>query len=36
VPDGRVAGFLFLGTADRPMEERPRPAPEQVALRWPA
>ncbi|MFN3370276.1 MAG: nitroreductase [Sphingomonadaceae bacterium] len=35
VPGGRVAGFLFLGTPAMPLEERPRPAPAEVVLRWP-
>jgi nitroreductase len=32
---GRPAGFLFLGTPSRPLEERPRPALAQVFARWP-
>lgn len=35
VPEGRVAGFLFLGTADKPLEERPRPEPSVVIRHWP-
>lgn len=36
VPGGRVAGFIFLGTPAKPLEERPRPEPDTVRLRWPA
>lgn len=32
---GRPAGFLFLGTPTRPLEERPRPDPAAVTARWP-
>lgn len=35
-PGGRVAGFLFLGSPTRPLEERPRPAPGSVIRDWPA
>lgn len=35
VPDGRIAGFLFLGTPEKPLEERPRPVPGAVISRWP-
>ena len=30
----RIAGFLFLGSAARPLDERPRPAPGQVIATW--
>ena len=30
----RIAGFFFLGTPARPLEERPRPALASVATRW--
>jgi nitroreductase len=30
----RVAGFLFLGTGGVELEERPRPAPEDVVREW--
>jgi nitroreductase len=30
----RVAGFLFLGTAGAELEERPRPALEEVVREW--
>lgn len=32
----RIAGFLFLGTPGAPLEERPRPEPEEVTREWPA
>ncbi len=35
VAGGRIAGFLFLGTLARPLEERPRPDLGSVVLRWP-
>lgn len=31
----RIAGFLFLGTPSRPLEERPRPAFDAVVSEWP-
>jgi len=34
-PDGRIAGFLFIGSPGRAVEERPRPAMEAVVTRWP-
>ena len=33
-PGDRVAGFLFLGSPSRPLEERPRPAYEAVVSTW--
>jgi nitroreductase len=30
----RIAGFFFIGTQERPLEERPRPAPEAVISHW--
>ena len=33
-PGERIAGFFFLGTATRPLEERPRPEPAAVIRRW--
>lgn len=33
-PGDRIAGFLFLGTSERPLEERPRPAYEAVVSTW--
>jgi nitroreductase len=35
VPGGRVAGFLFFGTAAKALEERPRPEPAEILLRFP-
>jgi nitroreductase len=32
--DGRIAGFIFIGTPSRPLEERPRPDYEMVVARW--
>ena len=31
----RIAGFFFLGTPGRPLDERPRPDPAQVLTNWP-
>jgi nitroreductase len=33
-PGTRIAGFLFLGTPERPLDERPRPALDQVVSVW--
>lgn len=33
-PGERIAGFIFIGTAAGPLEERPRPAPEAVRKAW--
>jgi nitroreductase len=30
----RIAGFIFMGTAGSPLDERPRPAPTQVISHW--
>lgn len=30
IPHGRIAGFLFIGTPTRPLEERPRPRFQDV------
>lgn len=35
VAGGRIAGFFFLGTPAKPLEERPRPAAGDVVRRWP-
>ncbi len=35
VEGGKVAGFFFLGTPAKPLEERPRPAYSDVVSRWP-
>jgi nitroreductase len=34
-PDARIAGYLFLGSPTRELEERPRPTPEKVISVWP-
>lgn len=33
-PGERIAGFFFLGTPGRPLEERPRPDMAQIAHAW--
>lgn len=33
-PGERVAGFIFIGTPGRPLDERPRPKAEQVIRHW--
>ena len=33
-PEGRIAGFMFIGTPGRALEERPRPDPEAVISHW--
>lgn len=33
-PGDRIAGFLFIGTPGRPLEERPRPAFDSVVRTW--
>jgi nitroreductase len=33
-PHERIAGFIFIGTPSRPLEERPRPAMEAVVTTW--
>lgn len=35
-PDDRIAGFVFIGSPSRELEERPRPALADVVRRWPA
>lgn len=30
----RIAGFIFIGSPSRPLDERPRPAPGAVLSRW--
>ena len=30
----RIAGFMFLGTPTRPLDERPRPARDTVVSMW--
>jgi nitroreductase len=33
-PEGRIAGFIFIGSASRELEERPRPDPAKVIMHW--
>lgn len=33
-PGGRIAGFVFIGTPTKALEERPRPDPAEVVLRF--
>ncbi len=33
-PDERIAGFFFIGSPGRELEERPRPDLAQVMRRW--
>jgi nitroreductase len=33
-PPERIAGFLFLGTPSRPLEERPRPEMNTLVRKW--
>lgn len=33
-PDDRIAGFIFIGSPSRPLEERPRPDHQAVVSRW--
>ena len=33
-PGERIAGFIFIGHADRALEERPRPALETIVRNW--
>lgn len=33
-PEGRIAGFLFLGTPGRELQERPRPEYDAVVSEW--
>ena len=33
-PQDQIAGFLFLGSPSKPLEERPRPAYEAVVSTW--
>ena len=30
----RIAGFIFIGTPGKPLEERPRPLPDMVVRAW--
>jgi nitroreductase len=31
----QIAGFFFIGTPGQPLEERPRPAPDDIVRNWP-
>ncbi|MEX6723007.1 nitroreductase family protein [Parapedomonas caeni] len=33
-PGDRIAGFIFLGSSDKPLEERPRPDYDAVVSTW--
>ncbi|KQM57852.1 MULTISPECIES: nitroreductase family protein [unclassified Sphingomonas] len=33
-PSDRIAGFVFIGTPGRPLDERPRPDPARIGTRW--
>ncbi len=33
-PDERIAGFIFIGTASKPLEERPRPDFDAIVRAW--
>ena len=33
-PNTRIAGFIFIGTAGRALDERPRPELEFVVSKW--
>ena len=33
-PEGRIAGFIFLGSPSRPLEEWPRPEYDDVISQW--
>jgi nitroreductase len=33
-PGERIAGFVFIGTASKPLEERPRPDMAAVVREW--
>ncbi|MET0268933.1 MAG: nitroreductase [Sphingomonas sp.] len=34
VDDGRIAGFMFIGTPSRPLDERPRPDMAAITSAW--
>ena len=36
VDDGRIAGFIFIGTPARPLDERPRPEAAAIVRSWDA
>ena len=33
-PGERIAGFIFIGSPARDLEERPRPDPAQIVKKW--
>ena len=33
-PGERIAGFVYIGSPGRELEERPRPDPEQIVRNW--
>jgi len=33
-PDERIAGFIYIGTPERDLEERPRPDPAEIVRKW--
>ena len=33
-PDDRIAGFMFIGSAGRPLSERPRPSFDEIEHHW--
>lgn len=33
-PGDRIAGFVFIGSPGRPLDERPRPDPARIGTRW--
>lgn len=33
-PPERIAGFIFIGTPGAPLEERPRPEPDEIVSAW--
>lgn len=33
-PNDRIAGFVYIGSPGRPLDERPRPDPARIASRW--
>ena len=33
-PDERIAGFIYLGSPGRDLEERPRPDPAEIVRKW--
>ena len=33
-PGERLAGFIYIGSPGRELEERPRPDPAQIVLQW--